>query len=469
MVKPSGLFRLLKDPWGIYQDYHGPAPERVDETTAYERLRMEAGSRFEADWIRQRFPDAVMIEGYKEENLRQTIDAMRRGVRAIRHPQLWWLKKEVYGQGDLLVRCDDAPSDLGSWHYRVKEGKKSKSVQDYHRLQGGLYNLILGHIQGYTPPTFDIFLPSGEVPVLMEEVEQDLKDTLDLWGVLRDGLHRPELPGYDEALSPWRIYANKLLVQQHDVTLIAGFTARTRRKLRDALAVKNQADLAKLTLQDFEHVFEDESAIRHFWQARAYLERRPILLPGAQLSISRRRRTIYWDFETSDSVHPTEPPHAYMIGTLEDGKYRAFVAEGAADEERMFREFIALVGKPSDVHLCHWTGFEEKVLEHAAERHPTIAKEIRALLSCCVDLYRLVKEAVVLPVSSYSVKDVAPVFGFNWRQADVDGFASMVAYWRYLETDEFEELVPILTYNEDDCRALKAVVDGLRREGLLTG
>ena len=157
-----------------------------------------------------------------------------------------------------------------------------------------------------------------------------------------------------------------------------------------------------------------------------------------------------------------------MIGTLEDGKYRAFVARGANDEERMFREFLEFIGAPNAVNLYQWTGFEEKVLEHAAERHSKIANQLQSLTGSCVDLYKLVKAAVALPVSSMSIKDVAPAFGFNWRQRDVDGFASMVHYWTYLQTDDFEDIKPVLIYNEDDVRAMEAVVDGLRRAGMVT-
>ena len=51
--------------------------------------------------------------------------------------QLWLLPADVYGKADLLVRCDDHPSDLGNYHYRVKEIKNSSTVKPYQKLPGG--------------------------------------------------------------------------------------------------------------------------------------------------------------------------------------------------------------------------------------------------------------------------------------------------------------------------------------------
>ncbi len=469
LLKPSLLYRLEKDPWGVAQDYHGPAHEKVDETTPYERARMDAGVKFERDWGTKRYPDGVRIEGYGEQDLRRTIDAMSRGVRAILHPQLWALALDTGGQGDAIVRCDDAPSDVGPFHYRVKECKKSASVQHYHRMQGALYNRILGLIQGYTPPGFEIVLPSGEVTVDMEDSREDLISVMALWKDLRDGAVKPELPAWDSALSPWRVHGNCLVSERKDVKILAGYTARVRRKLRDDLGVHNLDNLVHVSLEDFQRVFDVESGTKLFMRARAWAEKKPVLYPGASPALPQRDRFIYWDIETSDDLHPVHRPHIYLVGVLEKGQYRAFGAKGPADEERMLEEFLDYVGDPKKVALAHWTGYETSSLERAAERHPRLAGRLQAAGEACVDLYAIVKEFIALPVSSYSVKSVAPFFGFNWRQQDVDGRSAMLLYWQYLQDGRREPMAKVVMYNTDDCRAMEAVVEGLRRAGVLNG
>ena len=458
MLKPSLLFRLLKDPYGVYLDYHGPQEEALDETTRYDRIRMKGGESFENEWVRENYPGAVHIADYGLDGLRQTVEALCLGVPAIHHPQLWALSHDTYGQGDLLVRCDDAPSDLGPFHYRVKECKKSASLQEYMKLQGAMYDRMLARIQGYRPKSYEVVLPAGEETVLGADMEDDLRNIMELWKDIRDGTDRPELPGYDDVGSPWRIYANKQLAARKDVTIMAGFTARVRRKLQDELGVTDLDGLARLDQADFDRVFNGDSAVRHYWQVRSFLEKRPIVLPGAQVALPRRSRTIYLDFETSDGLCPLgEPPHAYMIGALEDSKYRPFVACGAEEEEQMFLKFLEYLGDPREAHLYHWTGYEVGVLTKAAERHPKLADRLRAVADACVDLYTITKESVVFPVSSYSLKDVAPALGFCWRQTDVAAMSSMVLYWEWLDGGADQKIKKVLTYNEDDVKALQVV------------
>lgn len=469
LLKPSLLYRIEKDPFGVWADYHGPASEKVDETTPYERARMDAGSKFERDWCAKQYPDGVRIEGYGEQDLRRTIEAMSRGVRAILHPQLWALAMETGGQGDAIVRCDDAPSDLGPFHYRVKEAKRSSSVQHYHVMQAALYTRILGLIQGFTPSSFEVVLPSGEVTTGMEESREDLASIMALWKDLRDGTVRPDLPAYDGAMSPWRVWGNRLVVEKRDVTILAGYTARIRRKLRDELNVHNLDNLAHVSLEDFQRVFDVETGTKLFMRARAWAEKKPVLYPGASPQLPVRDRIIYWDIESSDDLSPVHRPHIYLVGVLEKGQYRPFGAKGPADEERMLEEFLDYVGDPKKTALVHWTGYETSSLERAAERHPRLAGRLRAAAEGCVDLYRIVKELIALPTPSYSIKDVAPFFGHHWRQKDVDGRSAMLLYWQYLLDGRREPMAKVVTYNADDCRAMEAVAKGLRDGGMLNG
>lgn len=51
------------------------------------------------------FPDAVKIEpGSGFEGLKNTFRAMLQGAPAIYQPQLWDLRRDVYGKADLLLK-----------------------------------------------------------------------------------------------------------------------------------------------------------------------------------------------------------------------------------------------------------------------------------------------------------------------------------------------------------------------------
>ena len=145
---------------------HAPPGARVDETTAYDQYLMQQGNEWEQRYVARQFPTAYVIQSrWGEEALRETLSAMLRGEVAISGGALWLLAEEVYGKADVLVRCDDQPSDLGDFHYRVKEVKSSKEVKPYHQLQAAVYNWMLAELQGFSPPTFDVVPREGEAEV----------------------------------------------------------------------------------------------------------------------------------------------------------------------------------------------------------------------------------------------------------------------------------------------------------------
>jgi predicted RecB family nuclease len=165
-------------------------------------------------------------------------------------------------------------------------------------------------------------------------------------------------------------------------------------------------------------------------------------------------------------VHPTEPSHVYLIGAWNaaEDRYVRFLGRGAADEERIFREFLDYVGGGEDVRLYHWTDYETGQMSQVAERWPQIAPPLKPLLASCVDLMRVVKSAVYLPVPTFSLKCVAPALGFAWRQEGFGAFDAMVCYWDYLDRGDAAAVAHAIAYNEDDCRALWHVDRALGRQ-----
>src|SRR6185312_11201443 len=157
LFRPSLTYYLLKDPFWLWCEYHAPKAEAIDETTRYDELRMEHGIEHEVRWVRANFPNAVEIKpGFGFDALKNTFRAMLDGARVIYQPQLWDLRQQTYGKGDLLIRDDAAPSDLGPYHYRVVELKRSRTLREYHVQQAGFYNQNIALLQGYLPSHFTV-------------------------------------------------------------------------------------------------------------------------------------------------------------------------------------------------------------------------------------------------------------------------------------------------------------------------
>ncbi|MFQ5993281.1 MAG: hypothetical protein ACE5NA_12655, partial [Nitrospiraceae bacterium] len=330
LFRPSLVYQVLQDPFWIWCEYHAPRSEAVDETSRYDEMRWQRGIEFEQAWVGEHYPDAVkVVPDFGFEALRNTLQLMLEGVPAIYQPQLWDLGRERYGKGDLLVRDESRGSDLGPFHYRLVEIKRSKSLQDHHVLQAAFYNGMVGKLQGWTPAELTVAL-RGAVETVPSGREKDLDAILERWRGLRNGRYLPE-PGRppDVTDSHWRVYGNKQVERRKDLVLLAGVGAKEREKLREA-NIHGIDQLWSLRLDAICEILGRQHGTQAYYVAQAYRAGRPSLKPHRRLTIPRAQRHLYFDFETSDEVHPTEPPHVYLIGCwdAERDRYTKFLARG---------------------------------------------------------------------------------------------------------------------------------------------
>jgi predicted RecB family nuclease len=106
-------------------------------------------------------------------------------------------------------------------------------------------------------------------------------------------------------------------------------------------------------------------------------------------------------------------------------------------------------------------------LRKLRERFPDIASEaeIEALFSSAwaIDLYSdVVRKSTEWPTNDFSIKTLATYLGFKWRDKEPSGAASIEWYHRWVETGNTDLRQRILDYNEDDCIAMRVLLDGLR-------
>jgi len=453
------FYQLLEDPFWVWCEYHAPDHERVDEETLFERHRMQQGNIWEEQYVESNFPDAYRVESrWGLDAVRETIAAMLRGESAIHGGALWLLGNEVYGKSDLLVRCDDHASDLGGFHYRVKEVKNSKEAQRYHQLQAAVYSWILGELQGYHPASFDIVLREGKGEQSFPcEAQADLmRELLEQWRQIRDGHLAPEPLAHDTTPSPWRQYANRLLRERGDLSLLPGVGSKTAVKFRER-GIASLDEILALGADGCESELRGE---HHYYHALAWREGRPVFRPGQTASIRRRERLVYFDVEDTATLdgETVTRPHVYMLGAATpDGDTQIWTARGEDDEARMWCDFLDWLGDPSTVALYCWSTYESGKLRQAAADHPEIADRLTAAEAALIDLKEQIKHRPYFPVTSYSIKEVAPVCGFHWSQADVDGRSAQLLYCEWLRSGDASIIEKVEQYNREDVLAMLAV------------
>ena len=183
-------------------------------------------------------------------------------------------------------------------------------------------------------------------------------------------------------------------------------------------------------------------------------------------------RTYLW----GASVTLTTPVEGLSSG------YRAFVDWGIlnqAAEARIFGQFWdwlrdlrhrCVQEDLTFAAYCFWAQAEDgamnRAVAHPGENTVTI-KELNEFRSASppqwIDLHEHAKRQIQTE-GPLGLKQLAGAAGFEWRDANPSGEASMLWYETAVSADSPEALASrqrILEYNEDDCRATKALRDWL--------
>ena len=163
---------------------------------------------------------------------------------------------------------------------------------------------------------------------------------------------------------------------------------------------------------------------------------------------------------------------AYLWGAFDGTTYRAFAtwedvgADSAAEETNFLAFWSWLQATRTTAHAegktfrayCYAAGGENHWLMASARRFASIDEAaVRAFIASdeWVDVFVSVRRHLV-GTEGLGLKVVAPVAGFEWEDADMDGERS-VALRREARFGSISARDTLLRYNEDDCRATAAV------------
>ena len=140
-------------------------------------------------------------------------------------------------------------------------------------------------------------------------------------------------------------------------------------------------------------------------------------------------------------------------------RYEALWARDRGDERRMFERFVDWLverrRRHPGLHVYHYAAYERTALTRLMGEHGTREHEVDDLLrgEVLVDLYRIVRQSLRASTSSYSIKAIEALYGFE-RTAEVKGGNdAVVSFETWLETGDESLLTEVERYNEEDCRS----------------
>ncbi len=416
-----------------------------------------------------------MLEQQKELNRSNYI----RALHALKEPPLEvpsQIISDLINEGDLVIKatlraedleayCDvltrvESSSFLGAYSYEPAICVGTHSINKEQKLELLFAGYVLGKIQGKVPEHGKIIDVDGISHQLKlgesDNILLPLLRPLQTWITVSSPEPPPLLLNSHCPSCQFRDLCQARAVKEDNLSLLAAikpkdvhyyekkgiFTVKqlsyVYKPRRPSKRAKNPQATHKPELQAL--------AIR---TGKIYLQQIP--------TFSRQNVELFFDIEGIPDRHLY-----YLIGLVicEDNtcSYHAFWADTAPDEGHMWSTFLETVSQYPNAPLYHYGSYDLRAIRTLSKRYKTaIAGLEKRLININTSLYG----KVYFPVRSNGLKEIGHFLGARWTAANASGLQSLV--WRYYwdQTRDMQYQGLLVTYNQEDCLALKVLVDEL--------
>ena len=483
-VTASVLYDFTQCPERVALDEFGDPGSR-DRINPFVRLLWERGTLFERETIAKlELPFLDLSKADQIDGERLTLDAMARGEPLIYGGRI--SAEDLIGAPDLLRKETGGyvPGDIKSG--RGEEGgddDRDGKPKLHYAVQLALYVDILERlnrsagrrafvwdIQG-DEVAYDFGTLSGER--LWDQYEAVLVEA-------RAILARQivPLPGYASVckLCHWYTYCITQLTAADDLTLIPFLSRSDRDVMHDSIPTIEA--LAEINPDGFirgkKTVFSRIGADRlRLLQARAAMLKGspPTAYLREPVTLDLFSIELFFDVEV-DPLRGICYLHGFVERRNQDNnteRFIYFLAEEptAAAERDAFTAAFDYLATHADAAIYYYSKYERTIYRQLQQKYSDICtpEDVERLFEPprAVDLYGdVVLKATEWPTRDHSLKTLAKYLGFTWRDTHPSGAASVEWFDRWCRERKLEIRQRILDYNEDDCRATRVLLDGVR-------
>ncbi len=200
----------------------------------------------------------------------------------------------------------------------------------------------------------------------------------------------------------------------------------------------------------------------HALKALALREKRIYVVGKPELAITAT--PVYIDVEGT----PDRDSY-YLIGLRIPGAtsvvQRSLWADGRADEENIWREFLQIITNIENPQLIYYGSYETVFLRHMKKRYGDTTEDgrsvVHGLMESAQNILSVVYGHVYFPTYSNGLKDIASYLGFKWSIEEPSGQRSLSLRSAWELTGSQTAKQDLINYNADDCAALEVVVKTL--------
>jgi len=454
------------------------SPRKDSEDAALLQRQGDAHEAAHLEKLKVAGNGVIEIErGDLAHNAQETRAALAQGAQVIF--QGAFLAGRWGGWSDFLERVE-RPSLLGAFSYEVTDTKLKRKAHPRHVLQLVLYSDLLAEIQGVMPEHAHVQLGDGTRATLRladyAYYARGARAKLEAF-VASPEPTRP-VPCADCALCRWADHCDAALTSQDSLFKVANITRGQVKKL-EAYGIDTMARLAghdgpvrgvaAATLGKL----VGQARLQHARKVgKPAFELRPAQ-PGKGFDLLPQPQAgdLFYDIEGDPHY---EGGLEYLHGVWADGSFHAFWAHDHVAEaqalERLLAFFKDRLRACPEARIYHYAPYEITALRRLTTRYGMGEAFLDRLMRerRFVDLYAVVRGALITSEPSYSIKALEVFYGLK-REGEVKtAGGSVVAYENWRETGDQQILDEIEDYNRIDCQSTEKLRDwliGIRPDG----
>ncbi len=398
----------------------------------------------------------------KEEIIANTAKTLRKMENGDSPINQSWLHTEDYmTKIDRLYKVESS-SVFGSYSYITAFMRNVKHIRKTLIMEGVFNTIILSSIQQNQPDYFQILRKEDTLTINVSEYQEELMSDLEkIEQVLNKEITLT--PNYTRncRVCEWRKYCKQLAEDRLDLTLISGIGKIIKKQLEQQNIV-DVPSLAQASLSsiDLESV-KPEVKEYYILQAQSLMDKKERVRDN--ITFPKRKYELFVDVEGSSHHN-----FVWIIGCLvrvdNEYYYKHFIAESQKKEKEMFSAFMKYVESlNNDYTLYHWSLAEPQYFMNLAKKFKLDTSNVSKLVDNSFDLFPIFKNKIIIPVYTYTLKEVANWLGFEWFDPLVDGATSIILFDKWYMHNDRKSLEKAISYNSDDCKALLITKDYLTK------
>lgn len=488
-ITASLLYNSIACPHRVFLDSFGD-PALRDPVSAFVQLLWDKGTVYEKEVIEGLGVPFVDLSGLagaeKEAATRAAIDrgdtliySGRLSVdELLGEPDL--LRKEASGyvaidikSGGGLEGGDDEEEGKPKKHYGVQLALYTEILERLGR-SAGRYGYIYD-VHGKEIP-YQLDAPIGPKSPSIAQIYAETKAAVER--TLSGEATRPARAGVCK-LCVWGSSCLREMKAEGDLTLLPMLGRAKRDALAGAFptvewfAGADLSQYAKAKKAPFTGISADSLA-KFQVRAKLVVDPNPVPFFREAVALPSNPLEVFFDIE-DDPMRDIVYLHGFVIRKNGDSSGEQFVAVFADEptesaERDAFAAAWEFLRRRADHMVYYYSKHERTKYRRLQAKYPDVcsAEAVEGLFSegRSFDLYFDAVFKSEWPTLDWSIKSLAKFLKFRWRDADPSGAASIEWFDQWVKTGDPRIKQRILDYNEDDCVAMRVLLDVMRGMGV---